>query len=102
MAADACGVCFYAKADANGVLHCAHDPPQWQRGNPPYVGLLLNWPIVEPSDWCGQGYNTTTNQPMAPGGAAAVNIRTQGDQAFTTASLADVTGMSANLAAGAT
>jgi len=66
---DSCAVCYFSEQDANGVWRCCFYPPAWQRSSLPATGLNINWPIVDPDDWCGHGYNTTTNQWMTPNGA---------------------------------
>lgn len=85
-AGDACGVCFFSTVDAIGITHCCYYPPAWQRsvlpgvgppGAPPpspgganYAGVISNWPVVDPTNWCGHGYNTTTSAWMTPDGKA--------------------------------
>lgn len=70
-----CGACAYGIVDLIGITHCCHSPPQWQRSvvpasgppgaPPPAPGLanfsatLKNWPVVDPTDWCGE-YSATT------------------------------------------
>jgi hypothetical protein len=56
-----CSNCFFSMADVAGNLRCHRSNP-----NPDALGEAEAWPIVQSNDWCGEGYNTTTNAPMQP------------------------------------
>jgi hypothetical protein len=72
-----CGSCYFANADAGGVLHCCFYPPSWQRSADPfnappaspYRGLAINWPIVTADNWCGHGADATTGVWYTPDGS---------------------------------
>jgi len=63
---DSCAVCFYAVTDNVGVMHCAHSHPEWQRSGAPAPGSFINWPIVQPTDWCGEGMSQSSQVPFSP------------------------------------
>jgi len=102
---DNCGVCFYALTNA-GVLYCAHSHPDWQRSGAPAPGLLINWPVVTASDWCGEGYNNLTNLPFEPAaaapGAVVGDVVSTSDLQLTSNTFVNIPGFTATLAAGET
>jgi hypothetical protein len=96
---DSCASCFYSRTDANNT-YCNFNAPSKIIIGPDYPGP--RWPVVPTTGWCGEGADINTGRPFAASGFAG-GIVTVGDQAFTnTTVLADVTGLSANLAANIT
>lgn len=74
-----CGTCYFSESDPNGILYCCKEPPGWQRsvpysGSPPPPtgsqthALVPNFPVVRQTDWCGHGYDLTTNKWHTPSG----------------------------------
>jgi len=66
---DSCAVCYFSEEDAAGIMRCCYNPPAWQRsslGGSVPGSPIINWPIVDPTDWCGHGYNTSSSQWMNP------------------------------------
>jgi hypothetical protein len=62
-----CDKCYFANTEANGSLTCHKREP-----NGSSAGEAI-WPAVEATDWCGYGYNATTNKWNTPSGNEPVS-----------------------------
>ena len=58
--AKACSNCFYVDTGPQGNLRCHRSAPEGS------VASAAIWPAVDANDWCGDGYDTSTNTPMQP------------------------------------
>ena len=62
-----CSGCYFANTDSYGTMTCHKREPA---GSPSGEAV---WPMVAPSDWCGYGYNATTNKWNTPSGNEPVS-----------------------------
>ena len=58
--ASACSDCYYKDTGPQGNLRCHRRAPFGSDAS------NAIWPVVEATDWCGDGYDTVANQPMQP------------------------------------
>ena len=57
-----CHQCYFANTDTHGVITCHKREPSGSAS-----GAAV-WPRVDANDWCGYGYNATTNKWNTPSG----------------------------------
>jgi hypothetical protein len=62
-----CNGCYFANTEASGTLSCHKREPDAST-----YGAAV-WPIVSATDWCGYGYNATTNKWNTPSGNEPVS-----------------------------